>query len=128
MAAQEGQRGVGKEVDTVSFLAFGFFFVLRDKIFVILGDEFHEDVEVHAVVIKEEIFVVVVIRTDSLLDSVGKDSVQQISRLVRSLIVPADKGMVGQVIFDNNNRHFAFQFQTQQVKLLQIVTFDSLTG
>jgi hypothetical protein len=75
VAAEEGQLGVGKEVDTVSFLVFGFFFILRDEIFVILGDEFHEEVEVHAVVIKEESFVVVVIYPDGLLDSVRKDSV-----------------------------------------------------
>lgn len=75
VAAEEGQLGVGKEVDTVSFLVFGFFFILRDEIFVILGDEFHEEVEVHGVVIKEESFVVVVIYTDALLDSVRKDSV-----------------------------------------------------
>lgn len=36
--------------------------------------------------------------------------------------------MVSQVVFDHNDRHFAFQFQTQQVKLLQIVAFDSLAG
>lgn len=75
VAAQEGQMGVGKEVDTVSFLVFGFFFDLRGEIFVILGDEFHEDIEVHTVIIKEEIFVVVVIKADGLLDSIGKHSV-----------------------------------------------------
>jgi hypothetical protein len=129
VATQERQRGVGKEVDTVLLLVFAFLFILGDEIFVILGNEFHQDVKVHAVVVKEEVFVVVVtFKTDRLLDSVGKDSVQQVGSLAAGFVVPADERMVGQVVFDHDDRHFAFQFQTQQVKLLQLFAFHHLAG